>query len=69
MNKIKAYRLKDTDGYAHLIDVFDRRSNRFIILGEIEQAPKHCVIVSLLSSKIYTMVHTYDLEEWPEDEF
>ena len=67
--KIKAYRFKDQDGYAHLISKQEMEFNRFVILGELEQAPTHCIILSLLTNKIYSMVHTFDLEEWPENEF
>ena len=51
----------------HYIDGADFR-NTFILLGDTAQAPGHVTIISQVSMKIYTMIHSEELEVVPPQE-
>jgi hypothetical protein len=69
MNKLKLVRFNfdDISVEHHCLYPFSK-AQIFVILGEVEQMPGHCIIADIKTGQIYSCYHTEDFVELNEEE-
>lgn len=55
--------------YYGILGYGSKKPKHFVYLGEIKNAPGHCILVDMDTNEVLTMYHTWNFREVTDSEF